>query len=418
MKQLSCDQCRAHWDELISKSTFTADNPEMANVKAHLETCAECRKTFDLLSAARREMQAFPAQQAPTSLRANIHSQLTEEPPQYVWLASLAAFFRSPQKVAWAGSAAVAIFLVAFLMRPESQQAVLKDNPKVLSNRDQVTLQNQQHDKEAKTQSPTMPSPKEAPLTKPTKRPKSPTKATAQTPKHTVRHRYPIIKAQPKPTSNAPKIQPETTIAPKPNQKQQPPKQQITKPAPNPAPATSEDTPPTQKEEPKAPVYEHYSAPAAATTQATEDRATAPAPRAYGKSMDSNRGASAPPVVTKGPSGPAGIATVDKQRMQRSSPETFSWHQQITAKSDVEHAAIYATLDQGLSFAKPSEESEDKHLVWEGAMKEGQKFTVALSLRVQNNDESRFIHLSAVDTDNQKVLWTDTFEVKPKAVYR
>jgi hypothetical protein len=138
MKQLSCDQCRERWDELIDKSTFEATSPELATVRAHLESCAACRKTFDLLIAARRELQHLPAQKAPASLRGNILRQIeTPEKPGVFGQPWLTSLFASPQRLAWASGALMTVFVVALLMRPERQQQILQPAPDILSSSDQ-----------------------------------------------------------------------------------------------------------------------------------------------------------------------------------------------------------------------------------------------------------------------------------------
>jgi|GEM_PF-5654615 len=414
MKQLSCAQCRARWDELISKSTFEADTLEMAEVAAHLESCAECRNAFELLSAARQEMQQLPAQKAPASLRASIRSQITEQPTHSSWLNSLAMFFRSPQRVAWAGSAALAIFLVAFLMRPEHQNAVLQDTSKVLSNRDQVTLQNQQHDDEAKnddakdhevkTTPQATPQKPQQPSSKPTQKAASQEQTKATRHKHSATSKRPRRAPGAKPTPFVPRPRPKTAIAPKP---------QTSKSTQQPTPTKE----PPQENATEPPVVERYSTPAAATTKAAEDTSSTPppAPAPQAELADANKGAAAPAFSAKGPSGPPGR---NSQRMQKTASGVISWHQQITAKSDVAHAEIYAELDPALSFADTSNDNAPKRLVWKGAMQTGQKITLALSLRAneQSADQQKpFVHLTVIDADNEKVLWKDKFEVSQKA---
>lgn len=386
MKQLSCAQCRAHWNDLISE-TFAADSSESVEVQAHLATCADCRKEFDLLVAARRELQQLPAQKAPATLRAAIRNQIENQPkPAPWWQAWLDSFSVSPQRLAWAGSALFTVFLVALLMRPERQAAILQTAPKVLSNQEQIQQHNQ-----PRTQPPI------APVTVSPKKGRQPhtTSKTHNTPvtvteKDLPRHKTSTYYSAPSHPFQSNFVA--STPIPKPHQGIRTPS--TDKPVPAPAPLLQK---PAQQEtfSPAA----GQPAPAASTNS---DQATR---------LQGSVGQAAPAFTVNGSSGSvpmmrsmaADSAVQNRAFKARSAPEEIHWSKTVTSDQDAAHAEISLELESGLAFADADDTSPLKRTLWEGQLHRGQQIPLNATL-VRTSNQAGKLHLIMTDMDTQKVL--------------
>jgi hypothetical protein len=400
MKQLSCEQCRERWDELIDKSTFEAIPPELATVRAHLENCAACRKTFDLRIAARHELQHLPAQKAPASLRGNILRQIeTPEKPSVFGQPWLASLFTSPRRLAWASGAIMTVFVVALLMRPERQQQILQPAPEVLSSSAQ----------------------KKAPADFPPPQPAAPPKSkkTASTPKvlstkphhATSGNSVPAIPPRQKiPTATgkstrliapAPKTVPDKTtpMATRDTGTGEP----AAPPAavlPHPDARINEDAQP-QNFALRAPVNNDSASP-----QPKGDKTTATAKYSarnaeiQADSANRSMGQSAPAPGFAGESMP----TFKSQTVRK----TISWTKTIASDYDVSNAEIVITLKKGLAF---EDSSASTQTLWRGMLSRGKQIPLHLNL-LRDSDQTGKLQLKMIDTDTRKVLLDKEFEVK------
>jgi hypothetical protein len=368
MKQLSCARCRARWDDLLSKSTF-ADSPESAEVRAHLETCADCRKAFNLLVAAREELHRLPAQKAPASLRADILSQIESQPKTEKF--RLSGWFVSPQRLAWAGGALVTIFLVALLIRPERRTAVFQTVPEEeLSNHEQMREHNNAYSQKVSPQA-TLPL-----HHKPGKKSMAPAKTK---PRH------------------ADSVKPSLPAAAK--SKPAAPQKKIEKIIPAPAPAKM----PAIKKSPGLDVIppQVRRDVLANGVQGNQDRSV---PKEASPTIHSADNYQAP--LRR--SAPAGLAAPQQAFKAEAISPVIHWSKTITSDYDVAHAAITMTLEEGLAF-------EDNHpatrTLWEGALHRGQQISLNIDLQRTSGQEGK-LRLKMIDTETQKVLLEKELTVK------
>ncbi|MEO6907483.1 MAG: hypothetical protein ABI210_06295 [Abditibacteriaceae bacterium] len=395
MKQLSCDQCRERWDDLINKSTFEAD-PQFADVCAHLESCADCRKTFDLLVGATQELQQLPTQKAPTSLRANIISQI--EKPQQQSVPWWHSFLISSQRLAWASGAIVAIFVVALLLRPEYQSQVNKTVPQRLSNQAQVEEHNS---------APLQPSISSS-------KPNNDSHAKKVLPgkPHTVK----LAKSPTPKLQRPPYIESGSAKNSKPHQIEI---------APKPKPVASSDTPlseqlkdqPLQKPTPSkssVPQAQRFAAPAPINNDfaANEGTVNKAAGIAQSSSQDSAIQSMPPtnrimPQEAEGPEGRGGAAAMFKSQSKH---QIIHWSKTITSDYDVTNAKIIATLEEGLTFAGDSQ-GQSERIVWQGTLSRGKQIPLDIDLQ-RVSDGIGELHLRMINADTQKVLLNKTLEVK------
>lgn len=398
MKQLSCDQCRERWDELINKSTFEAD-PQFADVRAHLESCADCQKTFDLLVATRQELQHFPAQKAPASLRANILGQI--EKPQEQHLPWWHSFLVSPQRLAWATGAIVTVFVVALLMRPEHQRPVMQTASQALSNREQV----QEHNS----------APPQAPIGSQEPNDDLPAeKVLPEKPRATA-----LVKPQ--------KRSHEDSGVSK-NLKQQ---QKSVTPTPKPAPDKEKDSPapsankqlltppevqPSLNQGPQksvAPESPQFAAPAPANNNSAVNElwANDAAGIAKSSSQDSaNQQDSMNSSAAKGARGPQGATGSMQVFKAQKVPAIIHWSKTITSDYDVANAKITVTLQEGLTFADDSQSHAERTL-WRGTLYRGKQISLNVDLQ-RSSDHAGKLQLKMINADTQKVLLEKTFDTR------
>jgi len=377
MKQLSCDQCRERWEELINKSTFEAD-PQFADVRAHLESCADCRKIFDLLIATRQELQQLPSQKAPVSLRANILRQIENPQKQSVpWWSSL---FVSPQRLAWASGAIVAVFLVALLMRPEHQTQILQTAPKVLSNHGQIEEHNHTF------QQPQIAPPKPAEKL-PAKKaaPQKPQKISPAKPSRPVNK----FKHSQKPLASVPR--------PAPNNNQDASAPQKIRPVQK-SEQPKNISPQPQLSGPPAPINNNSLANGQSANEAADMAKSPIPPKIMQRSMATG---------ARGPEGSVGAMQTFKSQRAHA---IINWSKIITSDYDVANAKIIVILEDGLTFADETQNQSERTL-WQGTLFRGKQIPLNISLH-SDDRESAKLQLKMIDTDTQKVLLDKTFDVK------
>jgi hypothetical protein len=394
MKQLSCDQCRARWDELINKSTLEADS-QFADVHAHLESCADCQKIFELLIASRQELQQFPAQKASASLRANVLAQI-EKPMKrnFPWWHS---FFVSPQRLAWASGAIMAIFIVALLMRPERQTQIMHSEQKVLSNRGQVeqhnTMQSQlpvassSSENKSVMQKTAPKNPKvDSPLNLPGHKEK-PKKTTllksAQKSKH---QQKPIASA----SKSTPKTSQNISVPPK---MQTPQNHGLGKPV--------------------GPHAELFVPPAPTSNTSTENETSPNEAAGLAKmyAQDStNQQDSMNGSMAQGARGPEGQAGSVQSFKSQNASAIIHWSKTIISDYEVTSAKIVLTLEGELMFADESPNKTER-ILWQGTLFRGKKIPLNIDLHRVSNGTAK-VHLKMINADTQKVLLDKTFDVK------
>jgi len=401
MKQLSCDQCRERWDELIHKSTFEADS-QFADVRAHLESCADCRKIFELLAATRQELQELPAQKAPASLRANILNQIEKPQEQHIpWWRS---FLVSPQHLAWASGAIVAVFVVALLMRPEHQTPVMQIAPKVLTNRGQVEEHNS--------------APPQVSI--------SPSKPKGDLPAKDLSAEK-VLPEKPlaKPLEKAPKVKLQTKTRAKLGATKKTKQQQklVTPalesasdkkrelPAPNPNRQLSTMQSQQKSEQQKNPP-QHLAPPAPimSDSAANEPRTNEKDGIAKSYSQNSanqqdsmNRSAARALRASEVPAG-----AIQKFKVQKV-PVTIHWSKTITSDYDVANAEITVTLQNGLAFADDTP-SHVKRTWWRGTLHRGKQIPLEIDLHRTSENDAK-LHVLMIDSDTGKVLLDKNFKL-------
>jgi hypothetical protein len=394
MKHLSCDQCRERWDELINKSTFEADS-QFADVRAHLESCADCQKTFDLLIASRQELQQFPAQKAPASLRANIRAQIEKPLEQNIpWWHS---FFVSPQRLAWASGAIVALFLVALLMRPERQTQIMQSEQKVLSNRGQVEQHNNRQ-----SQLPAAPSssekksamqkaaPKNSKVDSPLNLPDHKQNQKKTTPLKSARE----SKQQHKPIASASKSTPKTSP-------------HISAPLKMQAPQNH------GLEKPAVPSAERFAPPAPINKDSTENETSPNEAAGLAKTYaqdSANQQDSMNNSMAQGARGPEGPAGPIQSLKSQNASAIIHWSKTIISDYDVANAKIVLTLEGGLAFTDENPNKTDR-ILWQGTLFRGKKIPLTVDLHRVSNGTAK-VHLKMINADTQKVLLDKTFDVK------
>jgi len=386
MKQLSCEQCRERWDELIHKSTLEADS-QSADVRAHLENCADCRKKIELLIAARQELQQLPPQQAPVSLRANILNEIEKSREHRLpWWHS---FLVSPQRLAWATGAIVAIFVVALFMRPEHQIPITPPAPKVLSNRAQVEQHNQ-----IQAQPRIVPSP---PVEKRVTQKAGPEKPKTKSAVNSSGHQ---------------KAAPENNHADKSRQPQKikaTPELHHNRPAPSAAHrmAAPAKMPSSHKDEAKKPAAAdagHFASQAAASNDFAP-KETAKSAAGFAKPSAQNF-AGQQDSMNRSMKNAESIHAFEAQN----SPGIIHWSKVITSDYDVANAKISVTLQEGLAFADESQKDAER-VLWQGTLFRGKQIPLDVDLRHSSTRAAK-LHLVMIDTDTQKVLLDKTFDVK------
>ena len=384
MKQLSCEQCRERWDELIHKSTLEADS-QSADVRAHLENCADCRKDFELLIAAKQELQQLPPQKAPASLRANILNEIEKSREHHLpwWHAFLVA----PQRLAWASGAIAAVFLVALLMRPEHQIPITPPAPKVLSNRAQVEQQNQ-----IQAQPRVVPSPVEKRGTQKATPEKPKTKSAANSSAHekNVPERNVGKSRQPQKIKAMPEL-PHNLPAPSAAHRMA---------APAKMPFSHKD-----KAEKQAAVDAGQFAPQAAARNDFAPKETAKSAAGFAKPSPQN-------FAGQQDSMNRSMKTAESIHAfeAHNSPGIIHWSKVITSDYDVANAKISVTLQEGLAFADESQKDAERAL-WQGTLFRGKQIPLDVDLR-HNSTRAAKLHLVMIDTDTQKVLLDKIFDVQ------
>lgn len=382
MKHLTCDQCRERWDESIDKSTFEA-SVQSADVRAHLESCADCRKKLNLLVAARQELQQLPSQKAPVSLRANILSQI-EKPQNVPWWNSLLV---SPRRLTWASGAIVAIFVVALLMRPERQTQVLQIEPKVLSNRGQI----EEHNSISPQQSVAPPKETNDSSAKKVRSQKPHAKSTAPQ-----RLRDNPVKSRFADALKPKQIHIASASKPVSDSDQNLPRQRKEQPLQNAAPRKNVVSQP-----------QHFASPSAINNDSITNEQTPNGAAGVAKF-------SSPNFAIQSDSASRAIAPKANE-VQNSVGETSAfkmihWSNIITSDYDVANAKIIVTLEDGLTFADDSPDNSS-HILWQGTLLRGKQIPLNIDLRSDSNEAAK-LHLVMIDTDTQKLLLDKVFDVK------
>jgi hypothetical protein len=184
MSRISCDECRERLGEVLHAEVLLEESPsavsssvaaDVAELREHVASCAQCRSDLQLLRAARRELSDFHAVVAPYNLTSRIRAELEREPnvraftqtqsakgrvvnsemavlprqtvpaekmemaPRSVKAMAhrpaprdvhdmwdrFAAFFNRPSNVAWASGAALAVFCMILVARPDRQSTFM-----------------------------------------------------------------------------------------------------------------------------------------------------------------------------------------------------------------------------------------------------------------------------------------------------
>lgn len=87
---MSCDAIRERYHDLLDGELAAGEEREL---RAHLETCASCRESFEALAAVVDVIREIPAPEPPPDLARTVLSRLPQKPRfgRLLWLAPLAA---------------------------------------------------------------------------------------------------------------------------------------------------------------------------------------------------------------------------------------------------------------------------------------------------------------------------------------
>lgn len=119
---ISCRDCRERLSDLLEDDFSSGEASTRAELRSHLESCAECRREWELMRTVRAQLRAFAAVDAPADLRARVRSQLVND---RATTTSATATRRPlhPARLAWSGSALLAACCLLLITRTPQFQS-------------------------------------------------------------------------------------------------------------------------------------------------------------------------------------------------------------------------------------------------------------------------------------------------------
>ncbi len=78
---IDCRDCRERLNDLLEDDFASNEASTRADLRAHVENCADCRAELEFLRAIRADLRSFGVVEAPADLRAQVRSQLISEKP-------------------------------------------------------------------------------------------------------------------------------------------------------------------------------------------------------------------------------------------------------------------------------------------------------------------------------------------------